>query len=595
MFALRAAVAMGAPILTGWALNDISAGLMASIGGFTALYSSGRPYLYRAKQLALIAASFALVVGLGMSVIHVPWVVIGTVALIAMLATWLSNALQVGPPAAYMFTLACAAGTAMPAAHLSAFDATLLVFLGGAFAWLLHMGGALFSPRGPERSAVIAAGKAVSAYLEAIGKESENTARHRGASALYAAWTVLVNQQSKRWGGGEELGRLRAINRQLHLLFAEAPGVASRSQPLRTDAIAVRRLIDEVKTPKDVVALEHDAIPLGHPSALDALIEALQPNGNSFRVIMRVGVAAVIVGVLGSVFHLEHAYWAIAATVLVLHQGFDWLRMVRRSIERLLGTWVGLLLAGAILLLAPSGPWLVLTVMVLQFIIEMLVIRNYALAAVFITAIALTIASGGHPVDAPIGYLLARGVDTFVGCVAGLLIFRAIPPRAAARHIPQQLVRVLVAVDATIAHLADGNVTSIQARADRRGLQLASFALAHAYEESIATSRSQRRDAELLWPTIAAAERLAYRTLSSCWALERSGKGPARDLADDGVGQLHRAVQALVAGIQNNMALPPLERLPHVIEEELINLHAAWTAHTGKLSSRVGHGQGRPS
>src|SRR6185436_11790529 len=75
LFALRAAICMGAPILTGWLLEDVSGGFLASIGGFTALYGSGRPYLIRAQQLAVIALAFALVVGLGMIISPVAWLV----------------------------------------------------------------------------------------------------------------------------------------------------------------------------------------------------------------------------------------------------------------------------------------------------------------------------------------------------------------------------------------------------------------------------------------------------------------------------------------------------------------------------------------
>ena len=39
---LRAAVCMGAPVLVGWLAGDLTAGLTATLGGFTALYGSGR-------------------------------------------------------------------------------------------------------------------------------------------------------------------------------------------------------------------------------------------------------------------------------------------------------------------------------------------------------------------------------------------------------------------------------------------------------------------------------------------------------------------------------------------------------------------------
>lgn len=42
--ALRAALSTGVPVAIGWAVGDLPAGLMASIGAFTSLYASDRPY-----------------------------------------------------------------------------------------------------------------------------------------------------------------------------------------------------------------------------------------------------------------------------------------------------------------------------------------------------------------------------------------------------------------------------------------------------------------------------------------------------------------------------------------------------------------------
>ncbi|MFC4310900.1 FUSC family protein [Steroidobacter flavus] len=577
-FSLRAAVCMGAPILTGWLAGDTSAGLMASIGGFTALYGSGRPYLSRSLQLALIALAFAFSVGIGIWVAPIGWAVVIAVAAIAMIATWLSNALQIGPPGAYMFTLACAAGTAMPAAHIGPIGAAALVLSGGAFAWAVHMAGALISFRGPERSAVTSAGRAVIGYIKSIGTPEEGAARYRAAFALHRAWTTLVNHQPSQVPSDGAIARLRALNREFHLRFAEAMGNASRHQSPPAQLIEdLRKFIGQVRDPQSLPSLSGNAIPLGHPSAGAAILEALLPGSNSMRVIVRVGVAAVLVGALAAIFHFERAYWAVAATVLMLHQGFDWLRMVQRSIERLLGTWIGLLLAGAILVVHPQGLWLVATIMALQFTIEMLVMRNYALAVVFITGSALTIAGGGHPVDSPASYLWARGIDTLMGCAVAIIVFRLIPPRPTTRHIPEQLARVLRAVADTTSHLAHGEVTVPEARRSRRELQLASFALTHAYEDSLAASRAQRFAAEEWWPAIAAVERLAYRTLSTCWALEQLGGAAARESAtamfvNDGAARVRNAIDGFVAAILNSGALPELPALPHVLETELVDL-----------------------
>ena len=183
-FALRAAVCMGTPVLAGWAAGNTTAGLMGTIGAFTSLYGSGRPYLNRALHLAIIAVALALGVALGIQAAVVAWAGVVTVAIIAMAATLLCNALAVGPPGAYMFTLACAAGTGMHAEHFSPWHTGLLVLAGGAFAWLVHLSGALLWPRGPEKAAVRAAADAVAAFAAAAGTPRQDTARH---------WAKLLN------------------------------------------------------------------------------------------------------------------------------------------------------------------------------------------------------------------------------------------------------------------------------------------------------------------------------------------------------------------------------------------------------------------
>ena len=98
VFAARSGLCMGVPVLVGWLAGDLMAGMMAATGGFTALYGRGRPYRSRAVELALVALALALVVAIGSAVSTVAWAVVPTVAVIAMLSTWLGNALRIGPP-----------------------------------------------------------------------------------------------------------------------------------------------------------------------------------------------------------------------------------------------------------------------------------------------------------------------------------------------------------------------------------------------------------------------------------------------------------------------------------------------------------------
>ncbi|MFT3668447.1 MAG: FUSC family protein [Pseudoxanthomonas sp.] len=518
-FALRAAACMGVPVLVGGLSGHTAAGLMAATGGFTAVYGSGRPYLSRARELALIALAFATVTGFGLAVAPLGWaVVVPAVALLAMLATWFCNALQVGPPGGYLFLMACAASASMLKPPFDPWHASLLVLAGGAFAWAVHMAGALAWPRGPEKAAVAQAARAVLAFLDASGTPLRATARHEAALALHQAWSALVTYQPVAARPGGRLATLRALNRQLHLVFARAAGTDGAASPALSDD--VRRIEAQAlslprKRSSDAPAVP-PGVPVGHPGAWHALKGALIEPA-SRQVILRVGVASLLAGGLGALFHLERAYWAVAAAVLMLHQGFDWTRTVVRALERLLGTWVGLLLAGAILLWHPQGLWLVLTIMLLQFVVEMLVVRHYALAVVFITGAALTLASGGHPVDAPGEYLLARGLDTLVGCAVALLVYRALPVRDDGRGLSAPMARVLHGVATLAPMLASGQVDDVAARTARRDLQRTTFALEQAYGAAVVASPRQRAVAEDRWPLVAAVQQLAYRMLSACW------------------------------------------------------------------------------
>jgi len=569
---------MGVPVLAGWLAGDVAAGLMATIGAFTTLYGSGRPYLNRAIHLAAVAVSFALAVMLGVWAAEMPLLVVPVVVLIAMAATFLCNALRVGPPGAYMFALGCAAGTGMPISHLSVAQVGLLILAGGAFAWLVHMAGALIRPRGPERAAVVAAAQAVARYAQAVGTPDEDGARHAAALAMHHSWATLVTRQPAKPRPNGALSYLRALNRELHLLFA---GVMNASGPggagLEDAAAKARQIGAQAAHPADQAERTvPDHIPLGHYGLWDSLRESFRPWSPALLAAARVGVATAIAGTIGALLGLERAYWTMAAAVLILHQGLDWVRSLQRGIERMSGTLVGLILAGIVLMAHPEGLWLVATLMLLQFVIEMTVIRNYALAVVFITAAALTIASGGHPV-AHIEHLLwVRGVDTFIGCVTGLAILTLTTPRSLAVRIPQELVKTLVALKKVLGHVASGDATSGPARQARRDLQHRTIVLLEAYDSSVG-ARSRYRDAAVrAWPAVMAAQRLAYRTLSACWSLEEAG-GRAAERAHalfgpDGAKEVGQALLALANAVHQGGRPAPFSQLPEFLATELRNL-----------------------
>lgn len=536
--ALRAAICMGIPLVAGWLTGDMAVALMASLGAFASLYGSGRPYLNRARFLAVLVLSFACSVTLGMSVESIPLLVVPTVMVIAMVSTYVCSVLRVGGPGAYMITLTCAAGTSMPTAGMTPWQAGLLVFAGGTVAWVVHMVPAAFRPRGPEKHAVAAAGRAVAAYSRAVGTPRHSAAQHQAALALNAAWDTLVTYQPTHLAPDASLNRLRGINRRLHRLFAEIVKDAAHGEPIpeKSADLAVRLSFAAADNPSET--WQGGSIPLGAPGPWRALRDGLRPGSLSQLVVLRVGIAALVSGVAAGLLDLERAYWAVAASVLILHAGMDRLRMLQRGFERMAGTWVGLLLAGLVLAIHPQGFWLVLIVMALQFIIEMTVMRNYALAAVFITTVALTIAAGAQQVTNVPELLLARGVDTTIGCLIALLVFITVSPRATPTRIPAALLALFAAVRPVVDFLAANQTGTEPAHEARFKLQTAIFALRESSSTAMGGSTAQRRTAEQSWPAVSTVQTLAYALLSACWLLEQHDGGTPGEAAGAAAGEI---------------------------------------------------------
>ena len=569
-FALRASVCMGALVLAGWAMGDVADGLAMTLGAFTVLYGSDRPYLNRAILLAMTACGLAGSVWLGASAagFATPWPALLIVAGIAALSSLVCNALQFGPPGAYMFVLVCAAGTFIGGQNVPPARLALLTLAGGVFAWAVSLSGVVVSPRGPEKAAVRTAGLRVAEFAAAVGGAREDLSRHSAAAALHSAWTALVTYQPAQARPTGTLQRLRALNRELHLLFAEAMGAAARHEAC-SEALAdrARALSAEAQNPLPADALEDGQIPLGRLSAFEAIREAITPGSPHLSAAIRVGLATFAAGAVASTLGLERAYWAMAAAALMLHQGLDWVRTLQRGLERTLGTWAGLALASLLLTLHLAGPALAPTLMALQFLIEMFVVRNYAAAVTFITSAALLIATGGQAVADVPRLVLARGVDTALGCVIALGVLMATAPRSKVTRVSRALVDTLNATRTVLDFLGLGAVTTEPAKIARRNLQHHTLLALQAYEESVGASLRARDVAESYWPAVVAAQRLAFRVLAACWEVESSGAAPPCDPAE--AKRLSAVIGALADAIREGTTPQAADPSPAFLRPEI--------------------------
>jgi hypothetical protein len=135
---------------------------------------------------------------------------------------------------------------------------------------------------------------------------------------------------------------------------------------------------------------------------------------------VKYAVAALVSGSIATGVGIGHPYWAMVAAVAPLSARGITAQIVRAG-HRMFGTVMGLLTSAALLALGMSPVQTVLTVAVLQILAELFVGRNYGLALLFVTPMALLMGQISAP--RPMGELLFdRGVETAIGVVVGGLI-----------------------------------------------------------------------------------------------------------------------------------------------------------------------------
>lgn len=186
-----------------------------------------------------------------------------------------------------------------------------------------------------------------------------------------------------------------------------------------------------VSTSAAVLALIIGLIPGGltrtpaRRRSLNMLLRQTGVQKNLMRYVLAAGAAGTIATAAG----LGHAYWAALSAIVPLAAA-DTAGRVLRAAHRMLGTFVGLGVAAIIFALRLDGLLVVLVIVLLQVAAELFVVRNYGLAMVFITPLALTMVELTQNVDAR-ALITDRAVTTFIGIVAGIaaiLVLRKVPP-----------------------------------------------------------------------------------------------------------------------------------------------------------------------
>ncbi|GAB2778445.1 FUSC family protein [Hymenobacter latericoloratus] len=160
----------------------------------------------------------------------------------------------------------------------------------------------------------------------------------------------------------------------------------------------------------------------GPPSGLRVLYPRFKLDREAALMALRVVVAVLITSLVSSPLGAHRTYWVVLSAVAVLQASASRRLTTIRAVQRMMGTLLGIGVFELLTLKQPSGLWLVALLMLLQAATEVVVARNYALALLFITPMALLNSTAGHPGNTLIS-VEGRVFDTLLGATIALLLF----------------------------------------------------------------------------------------------------------------------------------------------------------------------------
>lgn len=416
-----------------------------------------------------MAAALTLCTAVGVLTHPWPWLNLASLVVIGVIAAIGCGALKVGPPGAYFFTLVAGVAAYMAQHGQSPVRVVAMTALGGLVAVVVGLLDLVWAPRGAERTALAAAATALDGFEQAAAEELPQ-ARALASQSLHHAWTTV---RDGVWGPRDRhiVGMLVALQELQARYERRQAGLAGELAGFEVHpwGVAEGEAAPDASSFGDFSLEQLRDSSLGRPDAFYLLRGALRWPSPMLLVGLRVGLASALAGGLALLIGVDHPYWAAAVAMLVLHQGGSRSSQTLRGVQRLLGTAAGLGLYWLVALWNPHGFWLAGLMFVLQFCIELLVVRNYALAVTFITPLALTIESAAAVVD-PVRVVGERALDTVLAVAVALATLWLVGRGTALLMARGQARRVVVALDPVLGALAQGRADTEQAAEDRRHL-----------------------------------------------------------------------------------------------------------------------------
>lgn len=196
-----------------------------------------------------------------------------------------------------------------------------------------------------------------------------------------------------------------------------------------------------------LLALGYGLVTIQKKHAVGPLSATIKPR--EFVSLVESGIIGIVMFASMAVGHLldmKNPYW-IPISCLAVMQGMSRYHVWERVFHRIVGTFVGLGLCWGLLLVCKTPLSICICIFLLQFIIEILIVKHYAAAVIFITPMTILLAEAGSSLAGNSDLLMAtRFLDTtlgsLIGAVGGWLIYHQQLKQKVVRQLRKTRVRL---------------------------------------------------------------------------------------------------------------------------------------------------------
>ncbi len=272
----------------------------------------------------------------------------------------------------------------------------------------------------------------------------------------------------------------------------------------------------------------NQVIRISKPSLKTILWGAFDKNSIVFITSIRLGIVTIIAAIIAYQLELTRSYWVPLSCLAVL-AGSTTVATYHRAIQRGFGTIVGILIASLILASHPSGYILALLILLLTFITELFIVKNYALAALFFTPNALLMAESTSHGSFSFSYFAsARLLDVFIGIVIGLIGVWIVGRDSASSRVPHLITKTIRSQAQFLFVLFSNQGIDFNASKSKERMKMRTNLanLKTLYNTAAGEIPVNQRALEYYWPVVFFIEQLGY-------LLENAAKATKRPILTD--------------------------------------------------------------